>query len=67
MVIKKKTLRMTNICETIELEVKEIVIEHFNLGRMKGKRSFNTCNQISDDKGVVCVVQSNFHHVLLPF
>lgn len=27
----KKTLRMTNICETIELEVKEIVIEHFNL------------------------------------
>ena len=56
---KKKPLRMTsNICETIELEVKEIVIEHFNLGRMKGKRSFNTCNQISDDKGVVCVVQS---------
>ena len=28
---QKKTLRMTNICETIELEVKEIVIEHFNL------------------------------------
>lgn len=72
MVIKKKTLRMTNICETIELEVKEIVIEHFNLGRMKGKRSFNTCNQISDDKGVVCVVQPRisipyyFHSSLFP-